>query len=280
MARPLRVEVAGGIHHVTARGNAKQPIYLDHLDHRRFLATLERVLSRYEWRCLGYCLMVNHYHLLVQTLRPNLADGMRELNSVYAQHFNRRYDRCGHLFQARYSAVLVQRDQHLLETARYIALNAVRAGLCESPMDWPWSSHPAVLGLEAPGPVAVDELLSYFAAAPGQARRRYYDFVDAACGVQPAAPDSPIFGDEAFRTEHLPPAPPSQEIPRGPWLDDRPSLAELFERLDSNEAIAVAFREFGYRMVEIARAMDCHYSTVSRRLKAWEARRSMWRCKT
>lgn len=82
MARPLRIELAGGIHHVTARGNAKQPIYVDDLDHRRFLATLERVLARYNWRCLGYCLMVNHYHLLVQTLRPNLADGMRELNSV------------------------------------------------------------------------------------------------------------------------------------------------------------------------------------------------------
>jgi len=273
MARPLRIELAGGIHHVTARGNAKQPIYLDDLDHRRFLATLERVLSRYDWRCLGYCLMVNHYHLLVQTLRPNLADGMRELNSVYAQHFNRRYDRCGHLFQARYAAVLVQRDQHLLETARYIALNPVRAGLCESPVEWPWSSHRAVLGMEAPGPVAIDELLSHFGTKRGQARSHYCSFVDAVCGDERVAPESPIFGDEAFRTDHLPTAPPSREIPRGPWLDGRPSLAELFDRLDSNEAIAVAFREFGYRMVEIARAMGCHYSTVSRRLKAWEARR-------
>lgn len=277
MARPLRIAVADGVYHVTARGNAKQSIYSDELDRRRFLSTLGRALSRYGWHCLAYCLMENHYHLLVETPRPNLPAGMRELNGVYAQQFNRRHDRCGHLFQARYSAVLVQRDAHLLETARYIALNPVRAGLCEQADDWPWSSHRTVIGAAADDFVAVHRLLSHF-GEDGLAR--YRAFVDDLTESPRKAGGDVIVGTPAFRAAHLPAAPPSREVVSRSWEELRPPLEELFAGMERDDAIVTAFREFGYRMTEIAELLGCHYATVSRRIKAWEARREMLDCKT
>jgi len=108
MARPLRLEFPGGIYHVTARGNERRWIFRDDADRLAFLDVLARVLDRFGWLCLAYCLMGNHYHLLVETPRPNLARGMRQLNGVYAQRFNRRHNRVGHLTQGRYGAVLVE----------------------------------------------------------------------------------------------------------------------------------------------------------------------------
>src|SRR3954469_13576545 len=167
MARPLRLQVAGGIYHVTARGEAGSRIYADDIDRQYFLRLVARVRSRMTWRCLAYCLMANHYHLVVETERANLARCMQHLNGAYAQWFNRRHDRPHtHLFQGRYHSVLVQRDAHLLELARYLAWNPVAAGLCRRPEDWAWSSHRATLGLEPPGVASVDALLSHFGTEP------------------------------------------------------------------------------------------------------------------
>ena len=101
VTRPLRLQVADGVYHLTARGNERKAIYRDAADRMRFLEILRDTLERLHWRCLGYCLMTNHYYLLVRTLDPNLSRGMRDLNGVYAQGFNRRYGRDGHLFQGR-----------------------------------------------------------------------------------------------------------------------------------------------------------------------------------
>jgi putative transposase len=136
MSRPLRIEIAGGTYHVTARGNSRLPIYKDATDGRVFLYTLGQVVSRFGWECLAYCLMRNHYHLVVGTPRPNLARGMRQLNGVYVQRFNRRHERGGSLFERRYGAVLIERDSHMLEVFRYVARNPVRAGLCARPESW------------------------------------------------------------------------------------------------------------------------------------------------
>src|SRR3954464_8651193 len=182
MARPLRIQIPDGIYHVTARGNAKQPIYLDDRDCETFLRTLDHVRARFGWRCLAYCLMVNHYHLVVETPRPNLSDGMRLLNGTFTQRFHRRYERGGHVLQGRFHSVLVDRDEYLLELVRYIARNPVRAGLCPRPEDWRWSSHRALAGLAPPRIVAVDGLLSLFAADRAEARRRYLAFVHDAEG--------------------------------------------------------------------------------------------------
>jgi putative transposase len=174
MPRPHRDEVEGGVHHVFARGNDRREIYLDDLDREVYLAMLGRVTRRQRWHCLAYCLMPNHVHLLVETPEANLGAGMQRLHGKYAQIFNERHGRCGHVFQGRYGSVLMETDEQLWHVAGYIALNPVRAGLCARPEEWPWSSHAATL--DGGGPHAwLDDrrLLSHFAGLGGDARRRY-----------------------------------------------------------------------------------------------------------
>lgn len=152
MVRPLRLLVPGGVYHVTARGVARGPIVVDDEDRFAFLEQVERVVDRFAWVLHTYCLMTNHYHLLVETPQPNLSISMRQLNGVYAQRFNKRNRRVGHLFQARFDAKLVQDDGYFLASARYIVLNPVRAQIVARPEDWPWSSYRALAGLEQPPP--------------------------------------------------------------------------------------------------------------------------------
>jgi putative transposase len=178
MGRPLRVEVAGGIHHVTVRGNDRQPTYVDDGDRRLLLAVLERTTIQFEWVLLAYCLMSNHAHLLIETPEPNLGAGMQLLNGMYARKFNRRHGRIDHLFRNRYASTLITTEQHLFATCRYIALNPVRAGVVTDPADWPWSSYCATAGIvPAPRFLAVTNVLELFASNPVTARRRYQDFV-------------------------------------------------------------------------------------------------------
>jgi len=137
MARPLRIEFPGAVYHVTSRGNARQDIYTCAGDRRLFLQTLGDVSTRYHWRCYAWCLMGNHYHLVVETPIANLSSGMRQLNGVYTQSFNRRYDRVGHLLQGRYKAIIVDREAYLLEAVRYTLLNPVRADIVTAAGQWP-----------------------------------------------------------------------------------------------------------------------------------------------
>ncbi|MCX5812281.1 MAG: transposase [Proteobacteria bacterium] len=140
MARPLRIEYPGAFYHITSRGNAGQDIYLDDTDRQRFLAILAGVLEDYHWVCYAYCLMSNHYHILIETPDPNLSAGIRQLNGVYTQSVNRRHGTRGHIFQGLFKSILVKKESHLLELCRYIVLNPVRAGMTLSPDIWQWSS--------------------------------------------------------------------------------------------------------------------------------------------
>jgi putative transposase len=140
MPRPLRVDFPGAVHHVTARGVDGRTIFVDDADHHVFVRMLGRVAERNHWTRLAHCLMDNHYHLLVTTPMADLAGGMKRLNGEYAQEFNRRHRRRGHLFQDRYWSRLVRSDEQLTATATYIAMNPVAAGLCAEPGDWAWSS--------------------------------------------------------------------------------------------------------------------------------------------
>jgi REP-associated tyrosine transposase len=177
MARKPRVEVPGGVHHVYARGNGKQRIYLSNRDRRVYVSLLGEVVVRQEWRCLSYCLMDNHVHLLLETPEPNLGAGMCRLQGMYAQAFNRRHGRSGHVFQGRFGSVVVKTDEQLLMAARYIVRNPVEAGLCEQPGDWCWSSHAATINGRRPPWLDVARLLGYFGAAGGEPRERYAEFV-------------------------------------------------------------------------------------------------------
>jgi putative transposase len=179
MARAPRDESETGIYHVTARGNRREPIYVDEADRLRYLAMLGRVTTRMQWLCLSYCQMGNHVHLLIETTSPNLGTGMQRLHGLYAQYFNRRHGYSGHLFGERFHGEPIKSDAHLWMVAPYIARNPVRAGVCATPLDWPWSSHASILG-RAPAPIwlARDRLLSYFDAVGGQGLSRYADVVD------------------------------------------------------------------------------------------------------
>jgi putative transposase len=121
MSRPLRIEFPGALYHVTSRGNAQAAIYDDDADRQAFLDLITHVVQRYRWLCHAYCLMDNHYHLVIETPEGNLSQGARQLNGIYTQRYNRRHRRVGHLFQGRYKAILVERDCYLLELCRYSA---------------------------------------------------------------------------------------------------------------------------------------------------------------
>jgi putative transposase len=177
VARKPRNEFAGAVVHVYARGSRQQRIYVDDSDRRLYLALLGRAVRRQGWRCLAYCLMNNHVHLLLETPEPNLGRGVQQLHGVYAQRFNKRHGGSGHVFQGRYGAVAVRRDEQLLAVARYIALNPVEAGACRHAADWPWSSHAAVLRGGGPRWLDAPRLLGYFGAAGGDPRRRYEEYV-------------------------------------------------------------------------------------------------------
>src|SRR5262245_61850059 len=138
MARPLRIEYPGALYHITTRGNARRGIFKDDRDRLLFLDILHRVSDRYHWHCHAYCLMDNHYHLVVETPDANLALGMRQLNGIYTQAYNRRHRRTGHLFQGRYKAILVEKESHLLEVCRYVVLNPVRAKAVDHLGRWKW----------------------------------------------------------------------------------------------------------------------------------------------
>jgi putative transposase len=146
MPRPPRLETPGGVYHVTARGNRRQAIFGDDVDRRRFLDLFDVALRRHRWRHRAYCLMSNHYHLLIETPEPTLSTGMHYLNGVYARRFNERHAVDGHLFDARFGSKLIETEAHFGEVLRYVAFNPVRAGLCAHPAEWPWSSWAGVDG--------------------------------------------------------------------------------------------------------------------------------------
>jgi REP element-mobilizing transposase RayT len=269
IARPPRIEVENGLYHVVARGNERKTIYRDDTDRERFLEIVGIVVARYGWRVLTYCLMSNHYHLLVQTPRANLARGMRQLNGVYAQSFNRRHGRDGHLFQGRYSAVLVQADGHLRSAVRYIVRNPLRAGMCEQLEEWRWSSHQATIATTPAGFLATDVLLSYFGESRRGARDHYRALVDA--NENSPRPRHPLVdGDEEFIARHLALLHPSPEHPRAAVRPPAPPLAELVRSSADPSALARAHREHGYSMRQIAVHLGCGVTTIHRRIRAYE----------
>lgn len=139
---------------------------------------LSQTIERFNRRCHAYCLMINRYHLLLETPDGNFSKGMRQLNGVYTQYVNRTHGRVGHLFQGRFKAILVEKERYLLELARYVVLNPVRSGLAVKPEDWPWSSYRSSVGLEAvPSCLDTDWLLHAFSDQRQQAQAQYRRFV-------------------------------------------------------------------------------------------------------
>jgi putative transposase len=280
MARPLRVEFTGAVYHVTSRGNARNSIYLSDSDRYDFLDVLYRVVQRYHWLCHAYCLMDNHYHFLFETPEANLSSGMRQLNGVYTQSFNRRHHRVGHLFQGRYKAQLVEHGSYLLEVARYIVLNPVRAKMVRSPADYKWSSYRGTVGLRhAESFLSTTWILGQFAANHQMARRHYQVFVRQGMNQNTLTDEikkTVIFGSAAFVQRHGLDNEKSRllgEVPRVQRFAGRPDFADIFTepglslKTERNRMIRLACEEYGYTMTEVAGYLGLHYSTVSKVLK-------------
>lgn len=273
MARPLRLEFQDAVYHVTSRGNAGTAIFLDDTDRVRFLEVLGTVVERFGWICHAYCLMTSHYHLLIETPQPNLSRGMQHLNGVYTQWFNREHSRAGHLVQGRFKSIVVEKESYLLELARYIVLNPVRAKLARSARDWRWSSYRATAGqIDPPSFLTVDWLLSQFAVNRGKAIRTYRDFVKQGRGVNvwEDVTAGVLMGSDAL-VQSLKPLlrdiEENREIRRDERLAVRPKLEELFadvpDKPTRNERIHAAVRKHQYKLKEVGDHLGLCYSTIS-----------------
>ena len=277
MARPLRIEFPGAVYHITSRGNDKRPIFLDDKDRESFLNLLEHVNDRYHWICYAYCLMDNHYHLLIETLEGNLSIGMRQLNGVYTQSFNRRYERVGHLFQGRFKAILIEKDNHLLEVCRYVVLNPVRAGVVDNPKQWKWSSYRATGdGEMVHRCLTPDWILCQFGKKRGMAERKYKEFVRAGMrgeSLWKGVKAQSIFGSEDFvgsLIDYVKGYEDIAEISKSQRYLSRPSLEQFLNRgaiQDKgarDERIEEAVEKYGYTQKEVSRHLGIHFTSVSR----------------
>lgn len=274
MTRPLRIEFPGALYHITARGDRRAAIYADDADRMEWLDILAEVCVRFNFIVLAYCEMVNHYHLIVETPDGNLSQGMRRLNSVYSQHFNRRHKQVGHVFQGRYKAILVQKQSYLLELARYVVLNPVRAQRVKLAEDWAWSSHQAMLGkTPAPGWLDTGWLLGQFGGPGATACAAYQRFV--AAGVGAASPLRQVrhqlmLGDEEFIARFLQ-SPAAAELTAVNRAQRRATALALedyaAQHQDRDQAIAAAYFSTAFTMIEIGKHFGVSYQTVSRAVK-------------
>lgn len=280
MARPLRIEYEGAVYHVTSRGNGRKSIFKDESDKELFLSRLEKVNKLYNWLCYAYCLMNNHYHLIIETPEGNLSRGMRQINGIYTQMFNKRHRKTGHIFQGRYKAILIQKESHLLEACRYVVLNPVRAKIVQKPEDYKWSSYRGTVGIEKTHPCLTTEwILGQYSKRKRDAERRYKEFVEAGIGgesIWKEVKGQCILGKEEFvesLIDYIRGNRDIKEIPKSQRYADRPRLEELFDkgaikdRAKRNKMVKVAVERYGYTQKEVADFIGVHYCVVSRLLK-------------
>ncbi|MCK5684137.1 transposase [bacterium] len=278
MARPLRIEYPDAMYHITSRGDGKKDIFRNDNDRNYFINLLSEIKSRYRWKFYAYCLMPNHYHLLVETPEGNLSRGMRHLNGLYTQFVNRQYNSCGHLFQGRYKSIIVEKDSYYFELSRYIVLNPVRAGLTKYPDKYVWSSYNSVINSRKnKGLIERKELLQIIGGSSiPEAIKRYIIFVEEGIGEKSPLENLNagfLLGSVDFIDKVLNHATSKRNIRNVKIcerLADRPSLEEIFlEQKNINERnclIYKAFIDYEYKLQEIGDYLSLHYSTISRKI--------------
>ena len=275
MARPQRLEFPGAIYHVTSRGNEQQAIFVDGEDREFFLDTLGRVAQRFNWLVHAYCLMDNHYHLVIETLEGKLSIGMRQLNGIYTQHFNLRHGQSGPVMQGRFKAVLLERDSFLLEMCRYVVLNPLRTRTVKAPEKYAWSSYRATAGLiDAPAYLNTEWVLRQFGKQKKAAERHYQEYVNDGVGG-----DSPwehlrkqiLLGGEKFVAAMAPLLGDAGRIREHQLRErrsKRPTLTQLFakakDKAQRNDAIRLAHLKHLYSLNEIGQFVGLHFATVSK----------------
>ena len=275
MARALRIEYPGAVYHITSRGNKKDLIFLNSKDRFDFFSTFNSVVNLHNWICHAYCLMDNHYHLLIETPDGNLSDGMRDLNSNYTQAFNKTHSTVGHLLQGRFKSFVIEKEPYLLEVARYIVLNPVRAHMIQHPKDWVWSSYNATAGLIQKEPfLYADGILEMFSVNREEAQKQYGQFVEDGVNLESPFKDarhhsilgSPQFVHEMW--EQSKDASLIKAIPKEERIIGRLSLEDIFlgddaTRDQRDKKIRMARILYGYSVAEIARYLKLSQASVS-----------------
>jgi len=282
MTRPLRIEYPGALHHVMSRGDNKQGIFLNDHDRERFFDIYSDIVDRLGWATFAWCLMGNHFHLVVETPDPNLSEGMRLLNGIYTQYFNKNHGRVGHLFQGRFRSIVVEKNRYLLELIRYVVLNPVRSGRIDAPGDWRWSSYRATAGLEEcpdwfdPGWIL--ELVSEGVGGRESRRRQYIEFIAQGMlkeeDIMDKVRQQIYLGDESFIESVQFKCPPDGSDPDIVNEQRRKPMTFLQEYLrgyrDRREAMARAYLEGGFSQAEISKHFGVHYSTISKAVRDYK----------
>lgn len=263
MARPLRIQFEGALYHIISRGNERKMIFLEEADHIKYLNFLNKTVERFNWLCHVYCLMGNHYHLMIETPDANLAKGMKYLNQIYSQFFNWKYTRTGHLFQGRYKSYIVQKESYLLHCCRYIVLNPWDARLVKHPRDWKWSSYRATAGLSKPDPfLTLDWLMEIFGSDVKRAKNNYVKFVEADMNETRSKLEykhqlfleSDEFAESIMK--RYGPFSSMKGINNTQLASGRPALNQIFNgelpKKERNLAIVTAYREYKFPLKDIA----------------------------
>ena len=293
MGRQLRIQYPGAFYHVTSRGNERKVIFSSKRDREQFLSYLESACERYGAVIHVFCLMSNHYHLLLETPRSNLSQIMHHINGAYTNYFNTKQRRSGHLFQGRYKAILVEKDAYCQELSRYIHLNPVRARLVENLSEYPWSSYPCYVGVrEEPGWLRTDDILGYFASGRFDARKHYKEFVENGIGKETDNPFEKVFastflaGEDfiswvrekwiSFKDVDRRNIPALKEIMKEPSLDEIEKAVGLVIKGDASlykkVAIYCSHQFSGASLKEIGAHFSMRDSAVSQSSRRFKAR--------
>ena len=284
MSRPVRIEFPGAIYHITSKGSKGQTIFRDREDRAVFLNILDNVVSRFSWLVHSYVLMDEHFHLVVEIPEANLSKGMRQLNGVYTQHFNRRHDEDGPIFQGRFKSVLFEKSSYLLPVCRHVVLNPVRVGTPSQLNRYRWSSFRATAGdAKSPSFLHTSDLLAGFSKREKVSRRKFREYVEE--GIDSDSPllersNQVLLGSAKFIREMQPILQGEKMAKRGPkQARRRRSLSALFRTVDSktraerNELIRRAHLDYGYTLMDIGEHLGLHYTTVSKVVNAGMANR-------
>ena len=281
MSRPLRLHAPGLLHHVFARGNEKGCIFADDEDYTSFLSLLTNAVSRFGARCVAYCLLWNHYHLLLVPNDHPVSRLLQQLNSAYCQRFNRRHHRVGHLLQGRFGCRIVEDGAYARTVLRYLALNPTAAGLAARPEEWAWSSYRVALGFEQqPDFLSVEDIWAAFGTSDcAVGRARLSDFV--AAGLQDVF-SNPLLHGSGRLAEHvaaqLAPHQATRDFVCAARFAARSSLGSILEgcvdRHSLEDAVRVAFDQHAYTLAEIAAVVSRDPSVVSRWIRQSKLRQS------
>jgi len=279
MTRPVRIEFPGASYHVSSKSREEQIIFLDDDDRGAFLNVLENVVDRFGWLIHSFALLDDHYDMVVEVPGANLSKGMRQLNGVYTQHFNRRHGLEGPIFHGRFKSVLFEKKNYLLPICRYVVTGPARIERLQNYSTYKWSSYRALAGqVNKPKFLHTTEVLSYFAKRDKDAQRKYRNYIKK--GVEAESPlvdrkNQVLLGSSKFLNEMQPILHGERLSKRGPKaVKRRHSLKVLFKKVDDksrqerNELIRRAHLEDGYTLMEIGKYLGLHYTTVSKVINA------------